>query len=134
MKVIVGAIVPMTAFESKLRDLIPKVMRDFRKLETGEPYHFDQWADDRSGSTGLYYWFYSHDRDKRNKKRVIVSEIQEAFGDYVNTGSFDRHAYRKVCPVSATSAPCGFVVVGRIFEALDGAVYSGREKGFLKPT
>jgi hypothetical protein len=123
----------MTAFQSKLRDLIPKGMREFQKLETGKPYYFDQWGDDISGLPCLYYWFYSHDGDKRNKKRVIVPDMEEAFAHYMNTGSFDRRAYQRFCPVSASGGPCGFVVVGRILEALDAAVYSGREKGFLKP-
>jgi hypothetical protein len=52
----------------------------------------------------------------------------------MDTGSFDRDAFRRLWPVSESSGPCRFVVVGRIFEALGVAVYSGREKGFLKPT
>jgi hypothetical protein len=130
----VGATGATTTFESKLRDLIPKTASDFSKLGAGEPYHFDRWADDRSGSTCLYYWFYSHDGGKRNNKRVVVSEIQQAFQNLMDTGSFDRDAFRRLCPVSELSGPCGFVVVGRILEALGVAVYSGRDKGFLKPT
>jgi hypothetical protein len=75
-----------------------------------------------------------HMMEISGKKRVIVSEMQPAFDHYMKTGSFDRQAYQRFCPVSALSGPCGFVVVGRILEALNGAVYSGREKGFLKPT
>jgi hypothetical protein len=129
-----GATEATTTFESKLRNLIPKTVSKFSKLETGQPYHFDRWADDRSGSTCLYYWFHSHDGAKRNNKRVVVSEIQRAFQHLTSTGSFDRDAFRRRCPVSESSGPCGFAVVGRIFEALGVAVYSGREKGFLKPT
>jgi len=130
----VGVTGATTTFESKLRDLIPKTVSQFPKLEIGEPYHFDRWADDRSGSTCLYYWFYAHDGGKRNNKRVVVSEIQQAFQHLMDTGSFHRDAFRRFCPVSESSGPCGFVVVGRIFEALGVAVYSGREKGFFKPT
>jgi hypothetical protein len=132
--VIVGANGATTTFESKLRNLIPKTVSQFAKLETGKPYHFEHWACDRAGSTCLHYWFDSHDGSKRNKKRVVVSEMQKAFEHLINTGSFERDAFRRLCPVSDSSGRCGFVVVGRILEALGASVYSGREKGFLKPT
>ena len=30
-----------TTFDSDLRKLIPSIVKEFPKLETGEPYHFD---------------------------------------------------------------------------------------------
>jgi hypothetical protein len=43
--------------ESTLHRLIPKEVNTFAKLRHGEPYHFDRWENDRSGSLCLYYWF-----------------------------------------------------------------------------
>jgi hypothetical protein len=42
------------AFESDLRELIPKKVSDFAKLEAGEPDHFDHWAQGHSGSACIY--------------------------------------------------------------------------------
>jgi hypothetical protein len=122
------------ATDSNLRKLIPAIVSEFPKLEAGQPYHFHHWADDRSGSTCLYYWFSSHSGAKRYNKRVIVSEVHAALQHLLNTGAFDRTSFRARCPKSKSSGPCGFVVVGRILEALGVARYSGREKGFVKPT
>ena len=133
-EVFMQAKISTTTFDSKLRNLIPASVSEFPKLETGQPYHFDHWADDRSGSSCLYYWFSSHDGTKRNLKRVIVSEIHSALQHLINTGAFDRNSFRAHCPKSESSGRCGFVVMGRILEALGVAVYSGREKGFVKPT
>jgi hypothetical protein len=119
---------------SDLRGLIPATMSEFAKLETGQPYYFDHWADDHTGSTCLYYWFSSHDGAKRNNKRVIVSEIHTARQHLLNAGAFDRNSFQTRCPKSESSGRCGFVVVGRILEALGEARYSGREKGFVKCT
>ena len=63
----------MDTFEYNLRNLIPGTQSEFPKLETGEPYHFDHWLTDHSGSACLYYWFSSRDGRNRNHKRVIVS-------------------------------------------------------------
>ena|ERR1700730_9070279 len=121
------------AFDSNLRKLIPTIVSEFPKLEAGEPYHFDHWADDRSGSTCLYYWFTSHDGVKRNNKRVLVSEVHAALQHLLSAGVFDRNSFRTCCPRSESSGRCGFVVVGRVLEALGVATYFGREKGFVKP-
>jgi hypothetical protein len=121
------------AKDVNLRNLIPATVSEFQKLETGQPYYFDHWAEDRSGSDCLYYWFSSHNGVKRNNKRVIVSEVNAALQHLLKTGAFDRSSFRSHCPKSKSSGPCGFVVVGRILEALGVARYSGREKGFVTP-
>ena len=117
--------------ESSLLKLIPGRVSTFQKLENAEPYHFDQWGADRSGASCLYYWFYSGNRRSKWKKRVLVSEIRGALGHLVKSGALDRAAFRKVCPVSQSGGPCGFVVIGRIFEAIEVAQYSGRDEGFV---
>src|ERR1700752_3586572 len=114
-------------FQSNLQGLLPANLRKFAKLEPAEPYHLDHWAQDHSGSPCMYYWFSSHNGTKRNRKRVIISEVHAAFQAFLRTGAFDRNAFRAYCPKSESSGRCGFVVVVRIFEALGEATYSGRE-------
>jgi hypothetical protein len=63
----------------------------------------------------------------------MASEIYEAFKLIERTGAFDRNVFRTRCPRSESSGRCGFVIVGRILEALDVAIYAGREQGFVKP-
>ncbi|MGB8112987.1 MAG: hypothetical protein WCF22_04410, partial [Candidatus Sulfotelmatobacter sp.] len=117
-----------------LHKLIPATVSEFAKLEAGQPYYFDHWANDRYDSPSLYYWFDSNDGAKLRHKRVVISEIHKAFQHHMYTGKFDRKSFRSCCPQSDSSGHCGFVVVGRIFEALGVAEYSGRENGFVKPS
>jgi hypothetical protein len=124
---------PQPDFESNLRKLIPEKVSEFAKLEGGEPYRFDLWEHDHSGSACLYYFFSSKDGTKTNRKRVILSEVEAAFDTLRHTGRFDRNHFRTSCPRSESSGRCGFVVVGRILEALGEAKYSGRNEGFVKP-
>ena len=121
-------------FANNLKRLIPTSINDFPKLELGEPYHFDHWADDKYKAPCLYYWFSSKNGTKRHDKRVLISEIYAAFQTMQSTGSFSRASFRVYCPKSESSGRCGFVVVGRILEALGVAAYSGRHDGFVKPT
>lgn len=115
--------------ESVMHKLIPGKVSTFAKLlGQGAPYHFDRWETDRAGSQCLYYWFMARDGGK-NKKRVPVSEIRAALHQLRGNGVLSREAFRDVCPVAARGGPCGFAVVGRIFEALHVAVYSG-QNGF----
>lgn len=122
------------SFDAELRRLIPGIVSEFPKLEMGHPYRFEHWSDDRSGTSSMYYWFDSHDGTAQHHKRLVVSEIHAALEHLLATGAFNRNAFRAHCPVSESSGPCGFVVVGRVLEALGVATYSGREKGFVKFT
>jgi hypothetical protein len=110
----------MKEFDSMLRKLIPATVSIFPKLEAGDPYHFDHWADD-----AIYYWFASKDGAKRNKKRVIVSELHSILQHVRAAGAFYRRSFETLCPISAGAGPCGFAVTGRILEALGVAEYSG---------
>jgi hypothetical protein len=115
--------------EATLHRLIPVKVSTFSKLNHGEPYQFDRWQNDRFASPCLYYWFKSRDGIKRNTKRVPVSEIRAALCQLRNANVLSRETFKKVCPVAQSDGPCGFAVVGRIFEALGVAVYSG-QNGF----
>jgi hypothetical protein len=107
-----------------LRKLIPHDVRIFPKLQHGEPYHFDSWSHDRNGMLCLYYWF---DGVKQHKKRIPVSEITAAVQRLRDDRAIKRDTFKEVCPVAESAGPCGFTVVGRIFEALGVAVYSQRD-------
>ena len=63
-------------------------------------------------------------------KRIPVAEIRAALGDLRRTGTLDRAAFQKLAPVSELDGPCGFIVLGRILEALEVARYLGRARGF----
>ncbi len=111
--------------EPTLHSLIPEQVREFAKLIRGEPYHFDRWQDDRYGLECLYYWFMSKDRTKKNEKRVPLREFRPALQQLRSTGFLTRETFEKVCPVAKSAGPCGFAVIGRTFEALRVAAYSG---------
>jgi hypothetical protein len=115
---------------STLHRLIPSAVNTFAKLEHGEPYHFDCWRDDHAGSPCLYYWFFGHDGVKRNKKRGPVAEIGAALRRLRNARVLSREMFQEVCPIAESAGPCGFAVVGRIFEGLHVAAYLGRGTGF----
>ncbi len=111
--------------ESTLRRLIPEEVNTFAKLERGAPYYFDRWENDSLGSPCLYYWFMARDGVKKNKKRLPVSEIRAAVRQLRTVGVLSRETFRTVCPTAKSDGQWGFAVVGRIFEALHIAVYSG---------
>jgi hypothetical protein len=117
-------------FEAALRNLIPTKIEWFEKLESGKPYHFDAWKHDRLGQACMYYSFASRDGSRRNRKRVVTSEIRAALQHLRDLGSLDREAFRDACPTSASDGACGFAVVGRILEALVVALYAAGEARF----
>ena len=116
--------------DSTMRRLIPHTVNTFAKLEHGEPYHFDSWATDNTNTPCLYYWFMARNGVTKRKKRVPVYEIGVALRRLLGDGMLRSDRFREVCPVAESDGPCGFAVVGRIFEALDVAAYAGRRRGF----
>lgn len=63
--------------EQSLKKIIPDTYSTFPKLERGDPYHFDRWDSDINGDLCLYYWFWNKNQTKKNKKRVVISEMEE---------------------------------------------------------
>lgn len=126
-----GEIESTVPTQSALQQMIPEIVGTFLKLQNGDPYRFEEWASDRTGATCLYYLFHSHDHSKIIRKRVVLAELHAAMQHLSDSGRFDRSAYRRLCPISASAGPCGFTVMGRIFETLLGAHYSGLGKGFV---
>ena len=122
----------MEAVQSQLQDIVPAKISEFRKLEKGEPYHFDRWEKDSDGRPCLYYWFNSRDRNKRNVKRVPVFEFCAVLDHIRQNGAFTRSDYQELCPVAQSAGPCGYAVIGRLLEALGAAQYQGRINGFVR--
>jgi hypothetical protein len=110
-----------------LHKLIPTNVNTFAKLNHGKPYQFDRWDRDRNGSVCLYYRFEGSHGGKIYTKRLLASEILTALRHLRDTGTLNRKAFERICPCSASAGPCGFAVLGRIFEALGLVHYAGRE-------
>ena len=108
--------------ESTLHRLIPKEVNTFAKLRRGEPYQFHRWENDRSGSLCLYYRFQGVEK---HTKRLPESEIRAGLRQLRDIGWLSRETFGDVCPTAKSDGECGFAVLGRIFEALGVAVYSG---------
>ena len=116
-----------------MRSLVPGTVREFKKLSCqGDPYRFERWDTDRAGSLCLYYSFESRDGSRRNVKRIPIREIEAAYLYLRNSRSFDRSAFKRLCPVSEAGGPCGYAVVGRLLEALGVGRYSGTRTGFVR--
>ena len=120
----------METVELRLRDMVPQKVAEFRKLEKGEPYHFDRWEQDIKGRPCLYYWFGSRDGLRRNVKRVPIAEFCAAFDHIGRTGTFTRVDYKQLCRVAQSDGACGYTVIGRLLENLGVARYQGRSSGF----
>jgi hypothetical protein len=112
--------------ESTLQKLIPEKLNTFAKLQRGSPYYFDRWENHDRGAPCLYYWFMARDGVKKNKKRIPVIEIRAALHELRSSGLLTRGTFSTGCPVAKGDGSCSLAVVGRIFEALHVAEYSGR--------
>ena len=70
----------------------------------------------------MYYWFQGAEK---HTKRLPESEIRAGLRQLRDTGWLSRERFGDVCPTAKSNGECGFAVLGRIFEALGVAVYSG---------
>ena len=116
--------------EKKIKENIPYKLREFPKLESGEPYQFYKWDYDNSNRLCMYY--YVTGGKGRHQKRVPINELTEAVHRFLQTGVFTREDFRELCPTTRKDGECGFAVIGRILEFLFGAEYQGRGGGFRK--
>ena len=112
--------------EQRLKGMIPNTYSIFPKLERGDPYHFNCWDSDINGDLCLYYWFWNKNQTKKNKRRVVIAEMEELIRNSLKKGCITRKDFQSCCPISESAGPCGFAVVGRMLEYLDIAKYSGR--------
>lgn len=119
-----------SVLDRSLREIIPDKYSTFPKLEKGDPYHFDHWGKDTNGEDCLYYWFWNKDQTKKNKKRVVISEIDALIENKISNGHISRDDFKKLCPISESAGSCGYTVVGRMLEYLEIAKYLGRGSGF----
>ncbi|MDY6931482.1 MAG: hypothetical protein SVJ22_06170 [Halobacteriota archaeon] len=116
--------------DKNLREIIPDKYSTFPKLEKGDPYHFDHWGKDTNGEDCLYYWFWNKDQTKKNRKRVVILEIDNLIKNKISNGHISREDFKRLCPISESAGSCGYTVVGRILEYLEIAKYLGRGSGF----
>jgi hypothetical protein len=116
--------------EQRLREIIPTPNSTFPKLESGDPYYFDQWKTDLNGEMCLYYWFWNKNRTKKNKKRVVISEVEKLIRNCLTRGQITRDDFRIYCSISESAGPCGFAVTVRMLEYLGIGQYLGRGLGF----
>lgn len=112
--------------EQSLKKIIPNTYSTFPKLERGDPYNFNRWDLDINGDLCLYYWFWNKNQTKKNKKRVVISEMEELIRNSLKKGYINREDFQNCCPISESAGPCGFAVVGRMLEYLDIAKHLGR--------
>ena len=116
--------------EQRLSEIIPKPNSTFPKLKSSDPYYFDQWRTDLNGEMCLYYWFWNKKGTKKNKKRVVISEVEELIRNCRPRGHISRDDFGKYCYTSNSAGPCGFAVTGRMLEYLGIAQYLGWGRGF----
>jgi len=116
--------------EQRLREIILNPNSTFPKLESGDPYYFDQWRIDLNGEMCLYYWFWNKNRTKKNKKRVVISEVEKLIRNCLTRGQINRKDFEEYCHTSNSDGACGFAVTGRMLEYLGIAQYLGWGRGF----
>jgi hypothetical protein len=116
----------------KITQDIPNAINRFSKLVGGQPYCFLRWKADKTGAKCLYYKFTGSAGKTKHVKRIPLLEIKAAVHTFRQNGSFDRSDYARVCPVSLSSGPCGFTVIGRYLQFRHNAKYKGRSQGFSR--
>ena len=115
-----------------MKAAIPSKLSSFRKLENrGDPYYFDHWGIDLNNEECMYYWFFSKDRYRKNKKRVIINEVEKLLESVIisNDLKISRADFEKLCPITLSVGPCGFAVITRILEFLEIGEYI-KNQGF----
>ncbi len=78
----------------------------------------------------LYYWFWNKNRTKKNKKRVVISEVEELIRNCLTREQINRKDFEEYCHTSNSAGPCGFAVTVRALEYLGIGRYLGRKEGF----
>lgn len=111
----------------ELKNIIPSKFSEFQKLTKGDPYYFDKWGTDSSQNSCLYYWFWSKDKTHKNRKRIVISEIDSLIRNSKDKGFFDRNDFDLYCSTSASAGSCGFAVMGRVLEYLNKAKYANHK-------
>ena len=111
--------------EQRLRGIIPKPNSSFRELVKEETYSFDRWDTDKKNRVCLYYVV-----GNKNKKRVVISEVEELIRNCLTRGQITREDFKEYCHTSNSDGACGFAVTGRMLEYLGIAQYLGWGCGF----
>lgn len=117
------------AISTQIKQDIPKLLKQFKKLISGRPYFFHSWKPDSTGIECLYYVF-TGSNGRLQKKKIPLPEILAAVKRFQQSAGFNRSDYKKLCPFALSSGPCGFAVIGRYLEFRYNAKYKGRNQGF----
>ncbi len=113
----------------RLREIIPNPNSTFPMLGSGGQYYFDQWRLDLNGEMCLYYCFWNRNRTKKNKKRVVISEVEDLIRNCRTHGHITRKDFEKYCHTSNSAGHCSFTVTVRMLEYLGIWRYLGRGLG-----
>jgi hypothetical protein len=119
----------MMTIASRIKKDIPKRISRFVKLISGKPYRFYKWKPDENRVECMYYRF-KGSKGAIHTKRIPLKELVAAVRTFQKTGSFNNSDYTSRCPVTSSSGPCGFAVIGRYLEFRNKANYKGYGKGF----
>ena len=107
------------SLEKNLQEfLIP--LYPFKKINDNEPYYFICWGTDQLDGVTFYYWSWSKDKIKKNKKRIILKEFEALINLSINTGNISRKNFNQLCPRTNQSGPCGFAVMLSIIKDVAG--------------
>ncbi len=118
----------MMTLSTALSEIIPSRHDEFQKLMAGDPYRFDSWDTDKHGNACLYYWFYSRDGSKKNRKRVVTPEIERLLRHKLRTGEsiIVNSEFKAHCPATISAGSCGYAVTVRLLEYLGVGRYLER--------
>ena len=106
-----------------LQTNIPSIVKEFGKLtKEKDPYYFGSW-DSIDGDLVLRYWFWNRGHSAKNRKRVLVNEIEDLLRHCTKNGTIRRSDFESKCLKTNGDGPCGFAMAGRILEGLDIVEY-----------
>lgn len=110
-----------------LRNIVPDTYSTFKYLTRNNDYHFSEWSATTENQICLYYWFFAKDKIRKNKKRVVMQELESLLSHCIqkNIPIVDRSLFESICKITYSSGPCGYCVSIRLFEFLGIAKYQG---------
>jgi hypothetical protein len=106
--------------EDALKAVVPDEMDAFPRLTAEEDhYFFLRW--DRDKDTGvalLRYTYWSPDRTREYRKKIVIPEFERLLESAVAAGQMGRQDFKTCCPRTDADGPCGFAVIIAILEHL----------------
>lgn len=110
-----------------LKNIVPDTYNTFNNLRSNNNYYFTEWKISTDNQIYLYYWFYNNDKTRKNKKRVVIQELEalliHCIQNYISI--VNRSLFKNICSITYSAGPCGYCVSIRLFEFLGIAKYLG---------